>query len=288
MQVEHVTRVGLATRRATKQQRNLAIRLGLLGEVVVHDEGVLALFHPVLTHRASGVWRQVLERCGVARWRRNHHGVFHRAVLTQRLHGLGNGRTLLTDCHVNALHTQTLLVEDGVDGNGGLAGFAVADDQFALSATNRGHRVDGLDARLQRLVHGLATHDARGLNFHATHLCASDVTLAIDWHTECVHDATEHGVPNGNRQDSARGLHRLLLFDAVSVAQHNDADGIFVEVQRQTHAAVFKLEQLVHCAVWQATDACDTVTDFRYATDGASFHRWRVALETLGDCCRNV
>src|SRR5690349_23510423 len=46
-----------------------------------------------------------------------------------------------------------------VDGDGGLARLAVADDQLALATADRGHRVDRLDAGLQRLVHGLATHD---------------------------------------------------------------------------------------------------------------------------------
>src|SRR5690606_37487678 len=38
VQVEHVTGVGLASRRTANQQRHLAIRLGMLGEVVVDDE----------------------------------------------------------------------------------------------------------------------------------------------------------------------------------------------------------------------------------------------------------
>src|SRR5688572_31062966 len=49
-----VARVGLAARRAAQQQRDLAIRLGLLGQVVVDDERVLAVLHPVLAHRATG------------------------------------------------------------------------------------------------------------------------------------------------------------------------------------------------------------------------------------------
>ena len=53
VQVEHVAGVGLAARRAAQQQRHLAVGLGLLGEVVVHDEGVLAVLHPVLARWRS-------------------------------------------------------------------------------------------------------------------------------------------------------------------------------------------------------------------------------------------
>jgi hypothetical protein len=46
----------------------------------------------------------------------------------------------------------SLLVDDRVDRDGGLAGLAVADDELALAAADRDHGVDGLDAGLHRLV----------------------------------------------------------------------------------------------------------------------------------------
>jgi hypothetical protein len=48
--------------------------------------------------------------------------------------------------------TSFLLVDDRVHRDGGLARLAVADDQLALAAADRDHRVDGLDAGLQRLL----------------------------------------------------------------------------------------------------------------------------------------
>ena len=53
VQVEHVAGVGLPAGRAAQQQRELAVGLGLLGQVVVDDEGVLAVLHPVLADGAS-------------------------------------------------------------------------------------------------------------------------------------------------------------------------------------------------------------------------------------------
>ena len=53
VEVEDVARVGLAARRAAQQQRELAVGLGLLGQVVVDDEGGVALLHPVLAHGRS-------------------------------------------------------------------------------------------------------------------------------------------------------------------------------------------------------------------------------------------
>src|SRR5579863_151289 len=53
MQVEDVARVGLASRRAAQQQRHLAVRVGVLGQIVVDRECVAALVEEVLAHRAA-------------------------------------------------------------------------------------------------------------------------------------------------------------------------------------------------------------------------------------------
>ena len=90
--------------------------------------------------------------------------VLHRAGLAQLVDDRGHRRLLLADGDVDADDVLALLVDDRVDRDGGLAGLAVADDQLALAAADRDHRVDGLDAGLQRLVHRLAGDDAGRLD----------------------------------------------------------------------------------------------------------------------------
>jgi hypothetical protein len=104
VQVEHVAGVGLAARRAAQQQRDLAVGLGLLRQVVVDDEGVLAVVHPVLAHGAAGVGGEVLERRGSDAGADHDDRVLHGAVLGEGVDGLGDGRRLLADGHVDALH----------------------------------------------------------------------------------------------------------------------------------------------------------------------------------------
>src|SRR5205814_1458973 len=98
----------------------------------------------------------------------------------------------------DALHPQTLLVEDGVDRHRGLAGLAVADDELALTAPDGRQGVDGLDAGLQRLVHGFATSDAGRLDLHAPLLCAGERAAAVDGVAERIDDATEEAVADRN------------------------------------------------------------------------------------------
>src|SRR2546421_6196379 len=57
--------------------------------------------------------------------------------LLQLAHDIGDGRLLLADGDVNTLNAGGLLVDDGVDGEGGLAGLAVADDQLADRKSTR-------------------------------------------------------------------------------------------------------------------------------------------------------
>ncbi len=64
VQVEHVPGVGLATRWAAQQQGHLAVGVGLLGQVVIDRQGVLALVHPVVPDGRTRVGGEVLERRG--------------------------------------------------------------------------------------------------------------------------------------------------------------------------------------------------------------------------------
>ena len=161
MGVENVAGIGLTSGRPAHEQRQLAIGRGLLGQVVVDAQGVLALFvHEILGHGGAGVGSDVLQR-GRVRGRGDHDdGVIHGPVAAQVLDHAGHGRFLLADGDVDADDVLFALIDDGVDGDGGLAGLAVADDQFALAAADGGHGVDGLEAGLQRLIDRLPARHA--------------------------------------------------------------------------------------------------------------------------------
>ena len=72
-----------------------------------------------------------------------------------------------------------------------LAGRAVADDQLALAAADRDHRVDRHDAGLHRLANALAFDDAGRDFFHRIKGLGLDRSLVIERLTERVHDAAE-------------------------------------------------------------------------------------------------
>ena len=271
VQVEDVAGVGFTARRAAQQQRDSTVGLGLLGQVIEHDEDVLALVHPVLADGRTRVGGHVLVAGGV-RGRRGDDGrVFHGAgVLEGRAHG-GNRRTLLADGDVDAAHLLVgvaalpvlSLVQDRVQGDGGLTGLAVANDELTLAAANGNHRVDGLQAGCQRLVDALTHHNAGGLELErAAPIQVRDIAEAVNRAAERVNRTAQVAIANRDGEDLARAVHELSFFDAAKVAEDDGTDFTPVEVHGQAQRPVLETQQLVRHGAGQALDVRDTIGRF--------------------------
>ena len=165
MKVEDISGVGLTSRGAAEEEGHLTVGDGLLGEIVVEDHGVLAVLAEPLAHGGAGVGGEELEGGGVGRRRGDDDAVGHGATLVEVADELGDGGALLPDTDVDARKGVGLglLVDDGVDGDGGLAGLAIANDQLTLATAHRDERVDGLEAGEHGLGHGLSGDDSGGL-----------------------------------------------------------------------------------------------------------------------------
>src|SRR6266576_4485188 len=224
MQVEDVARERLAARWAAQQQRQLPVRVGVLREVVVHDDGVLLVVEEVLAHRAAGERGHPLDRRGLLRGRGDDRRVLHRALVAELLVDLRNGGRLLTDRDVDADDVRVLLVQDRVDQDRRLAGLPVADDQLALAAPDVRHRVDRLYPRLERLLHRLPGNDARRLELEWARLRRLDWPEAVERVAERVDDAAEQPFADRDARDLAGPLDRLAFLDVLPLAEERGAD----------------------------------------------------------------
>ena len=268
VEVEDVARVGLAARRAAQQQRELAVGLRLLRQVVVDAEGGLALLvHEVLGHRRAGVGGDVLQRRRVGRRGRDDDRVVHRADLAQLVDQADDRRLLEADGDVDADHVAAALVDDGVDRHRGLAGLAVADDQLALAAADRDHGVDRLDAGLQRLGDGLALGDAGGLELERPAVRGVDVPLAVERPAERIDDAADQLRADGDREQLARAAHLVPLLDPQVVAEDDGADRALLQVEHLPLGAVGELQALAGHGAGQAVDAGDAVAHLEHLAD---------------------
>ena len=194
--------------------------------------------------------------------------VLHRAVFLERADDLRDRGLLLSDRVVDADDVLALLVDDRVDRDGGLARLAVADDQLALAAADRDHRVDGLQTRLQRFLDRLPIRDARRDSLDRRELRRRDRALAVDRHTEGVDDAAEDLVADGHRDDAARALDLVAFLQVLRLAEKHRAHALFFEVQRDAEQTVRELEHLTGHRLVDALHARDAVAD---RDDGADF-----------------
>ncbi len=266
MGVEDVAGVRLAARGPPHEERDLAVRPGVLGQVVVDAQRVAALLHELLANRRSGVRGQELDGRGVRGAGHDHDRVLHRAVLLELGHDLGHGRQLLTDGHVDADQVLALLVDDRVDGDRGLAGLAVAEDELALAATDGDHGVDGLDPGLDRGVHRLADDDAGGDPLDRTEGIGLDGALAVQRVAERVDHPTDERIADRDLDHPAGGLDLVALLQAGVVAQDQGADRLLLEVEGHPHHPARELEQLRGEGPGQAVDLGDAVA---HLDDGA-------------------
>src|SRR5262249_38091285 len=158
-----------------------------------------------------------------------------------------------------------LLVNDRIDGNGGLPGLAVADDQLPLAAADGRHGVDGLDTRLERLVHRLSARDAPGGRFNGAGQPRYNRPLAVPRVGEGTDHAADHGVADGHAQQLARGADLVALADLQVLAEDDNADRILFEIE--SDAADLGAAELHHLAghdPGEAVDAGDAVAHLQH------------------------
>ena len=115
MEIKDIPREGFASRRASQQQGQLAVGLGMFGEVVIYQERMFAAIAIIFAHGDAGIGRDVLHRGGFGRGCRNDGRVFHGAVFPQGFIHFHDGRLFLADGHIEALHVATALVQNGVN-----------------------------------------------------------------------------------------------------------------------------------------------------------------------------
>ena len=68
--------------------------------------------------------------------------MLHCVVFFQLANNIGNTRNFLSDRDVNALDIRSFLIDDGIECDRSLAGLPVTDDQLALPAADRNHRIN--------------------------------------------------------------------------------------------------------------------------------------------------
>ena len=198
--------VGLTSRRTAEQEGHLTVSHSLLGQIIVHNERMLAVVSEPFTHGASSEWGNVLKRGGFGSGGGNDDGVLHRIILFERLDELSNGRTLLSHSNVDTVEllglvvavVPPLLIEHGVEGDSSLSGLTITNDQLTLTTANRHHGVDRLETCLYWLIDGTTRQDAGSLELRTSLFRGLDGTFAIDGVTQSIDNTAEKCLADGD------------------------------------------------------------------------------------------
>ena len=191
----------------------------------------------------------------------HHDAVVHGAIVSEDFHHLRDSGAFLPDRAVDTNHVFAALVDDGVQNDSGLAGLAVADNQLALAATDGDHGVNGFDAGLKRLAHGLAIDHAGSNPLEGIALVGEDGTFAVERLAERVHHAADQGLTHGDGHDGVGALDGIALSNLGVFAEKHGAHLIFFQVQRDAEDAVGEGEHLAGHNFIEAVDAGDSVAD---------------------------
>jgi hypothetical protein len=229
VEVEDISGVSLTTGRTTEKEGHLTVSDGLLGKIVEDDEGVLSVVTEPLSDSSSGEGSEVLKGSGFGSGSGDDDRVLEGVVLLEGLNELSDGRSLLSNSNVNTVElgvvvgsvVPSLLVEDGVDGDGGLSGLTITDDQLTLTTSDGNHGVDRLESSQHGLGDGGTGKNTGSLDLSTTTFGGLDGTLSVDGVTESVDDTSEHLRSDGN-VDNVSGTLDGISFLAVNERAKND------------------------------------------------------------------
>src|SRR5439155_11652558 len=147
----------------------------------------------------------------------------------------------------------------------------IADDQLALTTSDRDHRIDRLEPGLQRLLDRLADNDAgRSRLDLASRLCG-DLTLSIDRTTARIDDSADERRSHRNLEHTSRAADLVALLELQVVSKDDGADVILFEVEAKAGDLVAglrgrHLEHLARHGFQQPVDAGDAVLDLEDRT----------------------
>jgi hypothetical protein len=285
VEVENVTGVSLTTGRTTEKERHLTVSDGLLGKIVVDDDGVLAVVTEVLSHSAASERCKILEGSSLGGGGGNDDGVLHGIVLFKGLDELSDGGTLLTDGDVDAVKllglvagvVPTLLVEHGIKSDGSLTSLTVTNDQLTLTTADGNHGIDGLETSLDGLGDGLTGKNTGSLELSTASLGGLDGALAIDGVTESVDDTAEKLHTDGNVDNLSGTLDGLTLLDETVRTEQDDTDLAGLEVHAHALDTGGELDELLSLDVGHTVNTSDTITDGK---DTAGLGETRFLLDT--------
>src|SRR5215211_2324859 len=267
MQIEHIAGIRFTSGRTAKKQRNLAVCPRMFGKIIINDQGIASSFHEFFTNGSSRIGSDILQRRRLICSSNDDNCVVHGTGALQNTKRACNSSLLLSDGHVDTNQVLAFLINDRVNGNGRLAGLTITNNQFALSPPNRNHRVDGLDARLDRRIHILTIHHTRSDTLNWAEAGCGNWPLSINGLTQRVDYTTDHGITHRNRSDTPRSTHGHAFRDSPVIAHNDHTNTISFKVECSPHNTIQELNKFLRSYICKSLYTSNTITRLGHGTN---------------------
>lgn len=230
---------------------------------------MLSIVSEELTNGAARVWGQELKWSGLGGSGGDDARVVHGSVLLQNSDDVGNGGSLLSDGTIDAVKSLSdivglegvQLVDDAIDGDGGLASLSITNDELTLSSANWHKGVDGLESSHHRLVHRLSWDNTWCLELNSLSLITLNWALTVNWVTKSIDDSAEKAISDWHIDNGASSLDNISLLDLSIVTQDDDTDIVSLEVKSHTLDTRAELNHFTCLDLHETENTSNTITD---------------------------
>ena len=197
----------------------------------------------------------------------NHDRIIHRAVAFEQGDCAGDSSFLLADGYVNTNQVFALLIDNCIDRNRGFSCLAVANDQLALTASDRDHCVNGLNPCLNRCINILPSNHTRSNSLDRAVTTKLDRAFTIDWFAKRIHHTPNKSITNWHGCDSSSAAHDHTFANSGIFTHDNNANAGFLQVEGNANNAVRKLYQFLRLNTGQALHPRDSITRFDHSAN---------------------
>ena len=159
------------------------------------------------------------------------------------------------------------MVQNGIEGDGGLARAPVADDEFALPPADGEHAVDGEDARFQRLIDGLTVDNAGRGRFDGAVAFRHDLAHAVDGVAERPHDAPQKALADGHARAALGTADGAPLRNGALVAEEDAAHALALQIEHHAADARGKEQNFAVFGVFEPAHFGDAVAHRDHGAD---------------------
>mmetsp|Transcript_7454 Transcript_7454/g.9250 ORF Transcript_7454/g.9250 Transcript_7454/m.9250 type:complete len:435 (-) Transcript_7454:852-2156(-) len=236
VEVENITWVSFTSWRTTEEEGHLTVCNSLLGQIIVEDHSVLSVVTEVFSHGSSGVGCEELKWGRIGCSGGYNDTVVHGFLLIKLSYELGDGGTLLSNSNVDTGERVGLglLVNNGINGDGGLTRLTISNDKLTLSTPNWDEGINGLKTSKHRLGDRLPGDDTWSLDLSTGPGTIIQTGPAINRLSNTIYYTAEQLLSNRNIHNRSGTLNRISLEDITIISENHHSNVILLKVKRHT------------------------------------------------------